>query len=178
MRQLRLAAQHKKLDLSDAFEESCGKGLNAAMGEMARNRFGATLGGLFGGELSAETLKKICDVYGCGDVDHRTGLHKEVWFKQFANDFDGITPAPEREPVIGPELMEQLRILRIGAVDHRLDLTDGFESYAGKGREAMVGIMPKARFCSAMGAPPPPPPNRRVAATPLPPSHRSYLPPS
>jgi hypothetical protein len=151
MRQLRQAAQHKKLDLSDAFEESCGKGLNAAMGEMARNRFGATLGGLFGGELSAETLKKICDVYGCGDVDHRTGLHKEVWFKQFANDFDGITPAPEREPVIGPELMEQLRILRIGAVDHRLDLTDGFESYAGKGREAMVGIMPKARFCSAMG---------------------------
>ncbi len=168
MRQLRLAAQHKKLDLSDAFEESCGKGLNAAMGEMARNRFGATLGGLFGGELSADTLKKICDVYGCGDVDHRTGLHKEVWFKQFANDFDGITPAPEREPVIGPELMEQLRILRIGAVDHRLDLTDGFEAYAGKGREAMVGIMPKARFCSAMGAPPPPP-NRRVTATQLPP---------
>ena len=36
MRQLRLAAQHKKLALSDAFEESCGKGLNAAMGEMAR----------------------------------------------------------------------------------------------------------------------------------------------
>ena len=91
MRQLRLAAQHK-LDLSDAFEESCGKGLNAAMGEMARNRFGATLGGLFGGELSAETLKEICDVYGCGDVDHRTGLHKEVWFKQFANGFDGIAP--------------------------------------------------------------------------------------
>ena len=78
-----------------------------------------------------------------------------MWFKQFANDFDVITPAPEREPVIGPELMEQLRILRIGAVDHRLDLTDGFEAYAGKGREAMVGIMPKARFCSAMGAPPP-----------------------
>ena len=51
MKALRVAAQHKRLDLSDAFESSAGRGVNALIGEMPRNRFCSTLGGLFGGEL-------------------------------------------------------------------------------------------------------------------------------
>ena len=44
LRQLRLVAQHKKLDLSDALEEVAGSSLNAKMGEMSRNRFSSALG--------------------------------------------------------------------------------------------------------------------------------------
>ena len=36
--------------------------------------------------------------------------------------------------------------LRLAAQDTRLDMTDAFESYAGKGREGQLGIMPKNRF--------------------------------
>jgi hypothetical protein len=36
--------------------------------------------------------------------------------------------------------------LRLAAQDLRLDMTDFFESYAGKGREGQLGIMPKNRF--------------------------------
>ena len=47
LRQLRLVAQHKKLDLSDALEEVAGSSLNAKMGEMSRNRFSSALGDMF-----------------------------------------------------------------------------------------------------------------------------------
>ena len=57
LRQLRLVAQHKKLDLSDALEEVAGSSLNAKMGEMSRNRFSSALGDMFGGELTQATLK-------------------------------------------------------------------------------------------------------------------------
>ena len=90
MKALRVAAQHKRLDLSDAFESSAGRGVNALIGEMPRNRFCSTLGGLFGGELKEDVLKAICAVYGCGDPDPVWGGYQEVWFKQFAVDFDKI----------------------------------------------------------------------------------------
>ena len=35
-------------------------------------------------------LKAICAVYGCGDPDPVWGGYQEVWFKQFAVDFDKI----------------------------------------------------------------------------------------
>ena len=151
LRQLRLVAQHKKLDLSDALEEVAGSSLNAKMGEMSRNRFSSALGDMFGGELTQATLKAICDTYGCGDPDRRSGGYQEVWFKQFAADFDNIRPAAEAAPVVGDELRAALVALRVGAAGQKLDLTDAFESYAGTGREAAIGIMPKGRFRSAMG---------------------------
>lgn len=151
MKALRVAAQHKRLDLSDAFESSAGRGVNALIGEMPRNRFCSTLGGLFGGELKEDVLKAICAVYGCGDPDPVWGGYQEVWFKQFAADFDNIRPAAEAAPVVGDELRAALVALRVGAAGQKLDLTDAFESYAGTGREAAIGIMPKGRFRSAMG---------------------------
>ena len=43
-----------------------------------------------GGELKEDVLKAICAVYGCGDPDPVWGGYQEVWFKQFAVDFDKI----------------------------------------------------------------------------------------
>ena len=44
------------------------------------------------------------------------------------------------------ELLVSMQQLRLAAQDTRLDMTDAFESYAGKGREGQLGIMPKNRF--------------------------------
>ena len=87
MKALRVAAQHKRLDLSDAFESSAGRGVNALIGEMPRNRFCSTLGGLFGGELKEDVLKAICAVYGCGDPDRFGGGKTLVAWRDFCNDF-------------------------------------------------------------------------------------------
>ena len=48
-------------------------------------------------------------------------------------------------------LIHVLRALRAEAVNKRIDLTDAFSEYAGSGRDAAVGVMPKHRFVTSMG---------------------------
>ena len=67
---LRQCAQHRQLDLTDAFEEYAGTGRDANLGVMAKNRFRGAMGTMFQGiNLSSHTLNKICAVYNYGDPD-------------------------------------------------------------------------------------------------------------
>ena len=67
--------------------------------------------------------------------------------------------APARPPVTswgGQEMSLSIHVLRRytlreAARSKRLDMTDAFESYAGKSREANLGVMAKGRFQAAMG---------------------------
>tara|TARA_B110001452_G_C15239045_1_gene429046 strand:- start:1931 stop:3241 length:1311 start_codon:yes stop_codon:yes gene_type:complete len=152
LQQLRLFATKQKLDLTDAFEEAAGKGRDAQLGIMAKNRFRAAMGAMFKGECGFEVLNGICRAYGTGDKDPRdpSGASMKVLFKEFALDFDNMQPPAVNEPSPEAELMASLRQMRLFAQDKRLDLTDFFESYAGKGREAQLGLMPKNRFQAAV----------------------------
>ena len=47
---MRLEAMHKRLDMTDAFEEMVGKAMEKAVGTMDKARFKSTLGMLFRGE--------------------------------------------------------------------------------------------------------------------------------
>jgi len=151
LRVLRKTATKQKLDLTDAFEEAAGRGRDANLGIMAKNRFRSAMGAMFKGDASTAVLDGICRVYGTGDKDPRDpSSYQKVLFKQFAVDFDNLSMPPEAA-ILAPEaLMADLRVLRLEAQDKRLDMTDLFESYAGKGREAQLGIMPKNRFQAAM----------------------------
>jgi len=151
LQQLRLFATRQKLDLTDAFEEAAGKGRDAQLGIMAKNRFRAAMGAMFKGECGHEILNGICRAYGTGDKDLRDpGGYQKVMFKEFALDFDNMAPPVVLEPSPEEELMASLRTMRLFAQDKRLDLTDFFESYAGTGREAQLGLMPKNRFQAAV----------------------------
>ena len=61
----------QKLDLTDAFEEAAGKGRDASVGLMAKNRFATCLGLMFKGEVTKEAIGAICSAYGAGDPDPR-----------------------------------------------------------------------------------------------------------
>ncbi len=158
LQNLRLMAQNRKLDLTDAFEEYAGTGREANLGLMAKNRFRAAMGTMFQGiNLSSHLLDKICNVYNAGDPDPREpGTWQKVFWKQFAIDFDNI-PIPVdalsdfEEVLADPQLYKELRTLRAAAQNKQLDLTDAFEEFSGTGREANLGIMQKNRFRAAMG---------------------------
>ena len=68
---LRKVATKQKLDLTDAFEEAAGKGRDASVGLMAKNRFATCLGLMFKGEVTKEAITAICSAYGAGDPDPR-----------------------------------------------------------------------------------------------------------
>jgi len=146
----------QKLDLTDAFEEAAGKGRDASVGLMAKNRFATCLGLMFKGEVTKEAIGAICSAYGAGDPDPREpGTFTQVQFKEFALDFDNLVIPPEREPT-GLELMseaqrQEMTRLRVAARNKKLDLTDAFSEYAGTGMEANCGRMAKNRFQCAMG---------------------------
>ena len=146
----------QKLDLTDAFEEAAGKGRDASVGLMAKNRFATCLGLMFKGEVTKEAIGAICSAYGAGDPDPREpGTFTQVQFKEFALDFDNLVIPPEREPT-GLELMseaqrQEMTRLRVAARNKKLDLTDAFSEYAGTGMEANCGRMAKSRFQCAMG---------------------------
>jgi len=78
-----------------------------------------------------------------------------MW-KRFAIEFDDIplptdTPSDYDEVLADPRLLAELSALKAEALNKRLDLTDFFAEYAGTGRDANVGLMPKNRFRAAMG---------------------------
>jgi len=160
---LRKAAQNKKLDLSDALSEFAGTGIDANKGIMQKYSFRSAMGTIFQGiDLSRSLLLAICQAYGTGDLDPGMGqsgddggfLH--VRFKQFANDFDAV-PIPEapmsdfEEVKADPQMYKEMQALRLAAEQRILDLTDAFEEYAGTGRDANLGVMPKNRFRAAVG---------------------------
>ena len=76
--ELRADAVQQRIDMSDAFEEFTGSLKERNSGQMAKNRFRATMGQLFHGNLSPAVLDEICHEYGAGDPDPREGGHMRV----------------------------------------------------------------------------------------------------
>ena len=99
------------------------------------------------GQVTRQAISAICANYRAGDPDPREpGTCMQVQFKEFALDFDNFVVPKEALPQAEGELLRAMQQLRLAAQDLRLDMTDFFESYAGKGREGQLGIMPKNRF--------------------------------
>jgi len=148
--------------MTDAFSEYAGGGnlaRDANLGLMTKNRFRAAMGTIFKGiDLSSEVLNAICTAYGTGGPDPaEPGTQVKVMWKRFAIEFDEIplptnTPSDYDEVLADAALVAELSALKAEAANKRLDLTDFFSEYAGTGRDANLGIMPKNRFRSAMGS--------------------------
>ena len=80
---MRAEATHKRLDMTDAFEEYSGSMQEKNTGIMTKNRFRSTMGVLFRGRLKTDVLNAICVQYGCGDPDPRErGSYMRVRWKQ------------------------------------------------------------------------------------------------
>ena len=153
MHELRLAAQDKRLDMTDMFESYAGKGREAQLGIMPKNRFQAAMTDMFKGTaIQMRTLDLIATTYGTGDPDPREpGEFLKVKWKQFAIDFDDIAVPEEkaREP-FDEKMVAALSDLKGEATRSRLDMTDAFEEYAGSGVDYNLGLMHKTRFRSLM----------------------------
>ena len=88
--------------MTDFFESYAGKGREAQLGIMPKNRFQAAMTDMFKGTaIQMRTLDLIATTYGTGDPDPREpGEFLKVKWKQFAIDFDDIAVPEEkaREP--------------------------------------------------------------------------------
>ena len=97
LQRLRAEALNRKLDMTDAFEEYAGTGYERNMGVMDKRRFRSTMGTLFRGAVSLETLNAICHHYRAGhpdpDPSEPLDSYTQVRWKQFAIDFDEV-PLP------------------------------------------------------------------------------------
>ncbi len=153
MQVLRAKAVNKKLDMTDAFEEYAGSGLEKNIGVMDKARFFSTMGLFFAGSISLSTLETIAELYPHGDPDPGGSGHTQVQWKQFAIDFDEVPllPPPEAPAKADKEFLAALQQLRVSAASKRLDMTDAFEEYAGTGSERNSGVMTKNRFRSTLG---------------------------
>ena len=138
--------------LRDGFEEMCPPGMEKNIGTMDATQFRGTLGTLLGGTLLRQpVIDAVCDAYGTGDHD-ATGWRTIRW-RQFALDFDQVTPAPPLAgtPPLSDALRTELQRLRRMAINRRLDLTDSFEEQCAPGQERNTGIMDNTQFCCVMG---------------------------
>lgn len=148
---LRQCAQHRQLDLTDAFEEYAGTGRDANLGVMAKNRFRGAMGTMFQGiNLSSHTLNKICAVYNYGDPDPKEpGTCMKVYWKQFAIDFDNVPlPAGPEAPDPTPEIWQAMQEMNVYLDRNGIDLEKDFEAYIGSKRS---DIMPRPMFKKALG---------------------------
>ena len=153
MQELRLAAQDKRLDISDSFESYAGKGREGQLGIMPKNRFQAAMADMFKGRrIPMRTFDLIAMTYGTGDPDPREpGEFLKVRWKQFAEDFDSIdVPVEKTRAPFDERMVQALSDLKGEAVRCKLDMTDAFEEYAGAGVDYNLGLMPKSRFRSLM----------------------------
>ena len=82
--------------MTDFFESYAGKGREAQLGIMPKNRFQAAMTDMFKGTaIQMRTLDLIATTYGTGDPDPREpGEFLKVKWKQFAIDFDEQVPVP------------------------------------------------------------------------------------
>ena len=139
--------------MTDFFESYAGKGREAQLGIMPKNRFQAAMTDMFKGTaIQMRTLDLIATTYGTGDPDPREpGEFLKVKWKQFAIDFDDIAVPEEkaREP-FDEKMIAALSDLKGEATRSRLDMTDAFEEYAGSGVDYNLGLMHKTRFRSLM----------------------------
>jgi len=154
LRALKKIAVSKRLDLSDSFEAYVPAGArDVNLGVMPKCRFRAAMGQFFTG-ISDGLLAAICAAYGVGDPDDKEpGTFAKVLWKQFAADFDALTPALEASVGTpdGPA-RERLIALRGEAGAKLLDLSDALSEYADGDLAAKnLGRMPKSKFCSALG---------------------------
>jgi len=151
LRTLRVAAESKRLDMTDAFSEYAGTGRDANLGVMQKNRFRSAMGTLFQGiNLRTATLDAICRIYGTGDADPRDpGTHQKVFWKQFAIDFDNI-PLPDgpEKPDPTPEILEAMRDMNIYCNHHGINLESDLEEFMGGSN---FNIMSRTKFKQALG---------------------------
>jgi len=92
--ELRVFAQSRRLDMTDAFEEYSDVGTrDFNLGIMKKDRFTSTLGILFAGRLSVDMLNAFSTLYGTG-VRSGDGSYEKVKWQDFAEDFDNI-PLPQ-----------------------------------------------------------------------------------
>jgi len=153
LRAMRSEATHKRLDMTDAFEEYSGTLQEKNTGIMSKNRFRSTMGTLFRGRLNQDVLNAICIHYGVGDPDPRErGSFTKVRWKRFAIDFDNIPPPPPPPlPDPSPEIVEAMRGMNVYANLNGIDLANDFEEYMGGKDKCSSDLMPRAKFCSALG---------------------------
>ena len=153
LRAMRAEATHKRLDMTDAFEEYSGTLQEKNTGIMTKNRFRSTMGVLFRGRLSNDVLNAIAIQYGVGDLDPREpGSYMKVRWKQFAIDFDNIPPAPPPPlPDPSPEILEQMREMNVYTNLNALDLAHEFEEYMGGKDKCSSDLMPREKFKGALG---------------------------
>jgi hypothetical protein len=75
LRAMRSEATHKRLDMTDAFEEYSGTLQEKNTGIMSKNRFRSTMGTLFRGRLNQDVLNAIC--IHCTHHCHTAALHPQ-----------------------------------------------------------------------------------------------------
>ena len=153
MQGMRITAINKRLDMTDAMEEMSGTGRDAMVGIMQKNRFMATMGTLFRGDLDHVGLGLVCKAYGCGPPDAREpGGYMQVQWKQFAIDFDEVVPPPPPiPPDPTPEILEAMRSMNEYTNLHAIELTHEFEEYLGGKDKCTSDVMPREKFKQALG---------------------------
>ena len=96
--QLKASATQRRLDLTDAFEEYAGGGIDYNAGVMLKTKFRSCMAVLFTTtSLSDQLLDVICNRYAIGDPDLQSttpGAKLKVNWKHFAIDFDDCVPVP------------------------------------------------------------------------------------
>ena len=96
--QLKASATQRRLDLTDAFEEYAGGGIDYNAGVMLKSKFRSCMAVLFTStSLSEGLLDVICHRYAIGDPDLQSttpGAKLKVNWKHFALDFDEVVPVP------------------------------------------------------------------------------------
>ena len=150
---LRQCAQHRQLDLTDAFEEYSGTLQEKNTGIMTKNRFRSTMGTLFRGNLKKWVLDALCAQYGTGDPDPREpGTFRFVRWKQFAIDFDNVAPLPPPPlPDPTPEIVEAMRGMNAYCNLNGIDLAWDFEEHFGGKNACSSDICTRQKFVGALG---------------------------
>ena len=150
---MRAAAMNKRLDMTDAFEEYSGTLQEKNTGIMAKNRFRATMGVLFQGNLSNDVLLRICQRYAAGPADPREpGTGMQVQWKRFAIDFDELAPVePPPLPDPTPEILEAMRVMNRYCNLYAIDLAWDFEEYLGGKDKCSSDLVPREKFRQALG---------------------------
>jgi len=153
LQSLRADAVRWRIDATDAFEEYAAAGKYKNSGIMPRNRFIATMGVIFRGNVTTEVLDHICAAYGTGDPDPRKeGCYLQVRWKQFAIDFDNTPPLPPPElPDPTPDIIECMKDINTFCNYHAIDLENDIEEYLGGKDVCTSDLMPTGKFIQAMG---------------------------
>jgi hypothetical protein len=150
---MRAAAQQKRLDMTDAFEEYSGTLQEKNTGIMTKNRFRSTMGTLFRGNLKKWVLDALCAQYGTGDPDPReAGTFRFVRWKQFAIDFDNVAPLPPPPlPDPTPEIVQAMRGMNEYCNLNGIDLAWDFEEHFGGKNACSSDICTRQKFVGALG---------------------------